>query len=1482
MNARLKILIYIFAFIALYACYYWLTPLIVNIDSRTEQIQNFFEQRYGLQVEVKEPNLKMALTPAVWVSADEFIVHEDSGTPLTIKNPKLKIRLLPLIFKKINLVYLSGDSPSLQLRFDKDYKFYLGNKLSIDRFKPYISLNKAKILINNYKIVIDDEIQSKKIKLTGNHFQLDDFQINKHIKLSVDSLIKINQKSSVLTANIDFKLPIKENFKHSDLILNTMITNIDLNDFSPYIKKFSDGKILETKGILNIEAKTEEFDTVNRIIEQGVINELSIITDKPETSVIYKDRLTFSSNFDLERNSLILYDLSILAKNVNLRADGKVSKINSKAPKLDLNLDINDSKIKNILDLIPIINSDNSDIDYVALKKRGFDADINSQLNFKGEPTQPEVSGNISLNDCFFAKPLLNIPKAAIKLDYNRNNVVMDINIPTSYSEFISIKDVAELYGDKSFKLQIKSSKSVELSVVQDLLTPLSEVFKFDISQLSHISLLGIGNIDLTIEGNPIEKQLSGLFNFIDTTASIACINSAITGANGQVEFDNNKFIFSTKSAYIDGKPIEIKCESSIDGKFKLDFTANGQNPDFLLNIMKSSECLNNFKSTLNLVDKLSGNADLNVNISGEIAPKDDIKEGKKINANGQIKLYNNAIKLTNLARPINNINGTINFKNNNASLNLGLLLNNSKFNLVGSVSPQLADLTLNSPKLFINDLLNCLPNQETEKLDYIPNLANPSISLEAKYTGKSKIFEVNKLVVKGKLNKHDIESDKLLFTSGNFEMKDAVLYLQHIAGYFENNPFDIDATISNVLMNNQSINGKFFAKGFDISTLDKIASLPFFNEEFKKSIGNLGKLNGRIDLRSTVKNNIFNTKFDINEINAVYLPLNMPIKLLSGSVTLSNDELMLYKVNSMLGSMPVLIDGSIRKVFTKPKFNLYLNVKPNQDFVDKYFNLNSIYPIKFKGDIIASLRFLGVKEDYDAKAEIELQKDSNIYYMGATIGDAISPIRLYLNSNIAGNKIDIKNFKYDKLITSLDNKSYVTNQLMASGIAEFSADKLNLYNFKIKTTNPTDARIFNILLRKPNIKQGQFESDITINGIFPAAKMNGRINFTGINIPLYDTIINDISLKFSNNDININSTADIYENRLVLSANVKNKLTPPYEINNIDIYCGYLDLNAILSGINNIALNEDAYAINKSEKPEFDFSSLIIKKAHLKADTLEFKKALAKNLTTDLSLSDKMILSFEDYKFDLAEGIVSGNFKYNLLNSKTDFNLNALNVNANVLTEALFDLESQIYGTLTGETELTCNGKTHKACMETLSGNGNFNVINGKMPKLGSLEYLLKASNLVKSGITGISLNSLIDLVTPLQTGDFDSIQGDFNITSGKADSIQIFTQGKDLSLFITGKYNFATLIADLEIFGRLSKKITNNLGPIGNLSLNTLFNTIPGVDLDEANKSQVMKNIDKIPGLELSDKVYRLFTVKVYGDINGDDYVQSFKWVE
>ena len=97
---------------------------------------------------------------------------------------------------------------------------------------------------------------------------------------------------------------------------------------------------------------------------------------------------------------------------------------------------------------------------------------------------------------------------------------------------------------------------------------------------------------------------------------------------------------------------------------------------------------------------------------------------------------------------------------------------------------------------------------------------------------------------------------------------------------------------------------------------------------------------------------------------------------------------------------------------------------------------------------------------------------------------------------------------------------------------------------------------------------------------------------------------------------------------------------------------------------------------------------------------------------------------------------------------------------------------------------------------------------------------------------------------------------------------------------MYMTGSYNLATLVADMEIYGALSKNFSTILGKIANASLNTLFNTIPGIKINDINPAST-SNIRKIPNFD-RDNVLRVFKAEIYGDINGNNYVKSFRWIK
>lgn len=1312
MGIRLKSLLFILFFVLVYAFYYWGIPAILDVQHRVSTIQNIIKKEMGLDVELKNPTLKMGLTPSIWIDASSFNVVEKNYSPLSIVKPKLKIPLLPLLFGKLHLAYFSCDKIDADFKIDKQYRFYIGNHLLVRSSESKLSVENSKMDIESYEIKLKDEAQNKNILMKGDYFNLEKYNSKKHIKFSINAKLKVNEHYSVINTDVDFKLPLKKGFNTNEIVFDGTVTNLNLADLSPYIRKLSNNKLRQTSGILNIEANTQVLNRkTNRIITQMAIENLSIVEKDKQTAIYFKNKLNITSIIDASKNVLSIKKFKILSGKIDADITGKINKVSSKNPVLDLSIIINKSRIEDFIALIPAKNLKNVSVNLIALKKYGLYSDLQGKLFVKGKSDKPDITGDFLLTNCYITKPL-NIPKATAKLKFLGKKVYIDVLVPTSETENFSVKGPVDLYDDNKAVLDISSTPNIDLQITEAILNPAHEIFYFDLGPIPVMKLEGSGNINLKVDGTKKDPHLFGVLNFKNATGSFNGIDAPLKNVEGSIDFKDKNTRFLTKKALLDNKQIKIDGKCSLSGDLDYDIIANNQNLEFLINVLNKSPWLKNIQTSNCPIKSIEGKSNITLKIKGTAHSVEEFTAGKAICASGNIKLLGNNVLFNNLDVSIKNLFGNIKFKNADADFDLYSVVD------------------------------------------------------------KSTIY------IKGKM-----------------------------------------------------------------------------------------------------KTNILNLKVKLDEIAFSYS--NIPVKIFSGNIELNNDKLTLYKVNGVLDSMPVLVDGTANDIFKNPDFNIYINSKPTQKFIEKYINKNAIYPLKIKGDIIYSARLKGKKDSFNAQTEINLAQDANIYYMGSTLGDVDNPIRIFMDTNISKNSIYVNNFQYDKLISSQNNKEFVSSQLNAKGQINFNKKDINLHDFRVKTQNPTDAKIFNIIFKKPMIKQGLFTSDTVINGSIISPKLLGSLDFTGINIPLLDTTIKDISLDFNDKNISIKSKGEIFSNNIIFLANMENKLAPPYILSDVDIYLGNLDVNDIAKSINKLEIETDMHKLT-DKKQGIDITNLIVKNAKLKADSVFVKNILAKNLTAEFSLNEKLIFSLDDFKFEVADGNVTGDFQYNLLNSKSMLNLNVDKVNANSVANALFDLPDQIYGSLTGQVDLTCNGKSHKTCMDTLSGRGGFRVADGRMPKLGSLEYLLKASNLVKSGVTGLTLNSVIDVLTPLKTGQFENINGNFLINSGVANDIQVFSKGKDLSIFLTGTYNFTTLVADLKVFGRLSKKISNILGPVGNASLNTLFNAIPGLNLEETNKTEFVNNLNKVPGFELNDKTYRIFSAEIYGDINGDNYVKSFKWIE
>lgn len=1375
MGIRLKVLISIFAMLAIYSIYYWGVPACINLNKLSPILTNYIENEYGYKVAYKNAKFKMGLTPTIWLKADEFkILNDDKSTALIVEKPVVELDLLPLVINHVNLKYFSSDNIEASFTYDKNLHLSLGQYLLLKMTNSKVSINHSKILVNEYKFNFKNLLTNKSILINGDYFNIDKFIENKQLIAAGSTKIIADGKVSTLNFNVNFKMPILKYIKKNPPEFTAAITNLDLGKLSDLVAILTNGEISKINGIVNAETHSGKVIVGQKqynsaiVISNFAIN--SKILDKP---YFYPYKIELKANVLAEKDSLSIPAITFTTPKLSAKLSGSVDKLSSKKPVPNLNLKMFNVRSEDILELLPYGDKlfKNVALAPSYAKEAGFYSDVNVNLDIKDNFVSPKLYGDIVIDDAYVYSRIPKAPKGAyIGLKFLGNYLTLNVNVPTEITQKVDVVGRINLYKNKEVNLHITSTPRIDLAIAEKVLMPVHQTLQFELGPVPVMGFSGWGNIDLTVKGNKKDPHTYGRFNAIDATTYFDDIPKFIlTNADATLIFDDFNTIFNLKKGLVNNKPVSIDGTCNLAGKFDFDFVGEKQPLEHLLNTVKTAPMLKDLQELFAQIESASGLADVKMNIKGELLNIKDLDFGKNVNVDGEIKLDSVGIKVANLAKPIKNINGLINFHNFDTDFDIKTSISNSVIKAQGSIKKGIANIQFNTGKIKIADIVRAI----------------------------------------------DLKDIRVLNTSEQ-----------------DNSYFNVEGSY------------KGSAEKIDVKGVN---------------------LNGSINFKN---------------LNLLYKPLNLPIKFVSGNAKIKETSLNINKVNFIAGSMPALFEGKISNLLTKPSVDAYLTSKPNQKFIDLVYNKKEIYPIKLKGDVDLSVALAGTLNNLNTRSIVKIAQGSSLYYMGASIGDENAPIHLSLNTNYSPKAITVKSFLYDKLIYSQNHRAVVSRQLSTSGDVIYNKKQLLFKNFRIKTYLPTDTKIFNIVFKKPFIKKGQFESDVYLNGTLKNPQIRGDFSLIGMDMPFLGTSLNDISLKFLPTTIHCVVNGVFLTNKFNINAIALNKLSAPYIVNNATLSVGNFNVNAIIDSIKNYEVEstkDDAVSnIHAMPTPQ-----VIINNLDINADNIHVENIDAKNLKAKISYKNR-IVDIKNFMFELAHGDMNGSVHHNFKTKYSTFALNVSGADADKLLSSLFELNGQLYGAIDGKMNFACTGATQSACMKTLNGQANFQVKNGKMPKLGSLEYLLKAGNLVKSGITGLSLNGLIDLVTPLKTGNFDLIKGTIAVNNGVADKIQITSSSRDLSLFITGIYNMSNYYADMYVFGRLSKKIANALGPIGNASLNTLFNTIPGVNLNQTKDSSLINDINKIPGIELSNKLYRIFAVEVHGDISGDEYVDSFRWVE
>ena len=1461
-----------------------ISPKLINTQKYKTRIVKILEKETGEKFDYEQFSFKTYPDFSIKVNA----VNPEIKNIVTADSFEIKFGLPKLIFKKFVIKNIKADNVKLYVQINKDKTTNLDNLLVEPPFD--IDIKKAALEINKYKVFVSDKFVNQNSQISGEKISA------KITDSNIDLILKgqINAQNEIADIDLSINMPNpdkKKGLKNKNkyFIVTGYIKNLRPHIFKEYIKTFTDKDLQDLQGVINAEFKpTYDNGKIKSIDTNVIIDNLKIISKVKEKSIIFNNKNTIKSAITIDKKNLIVNDFEFKGDKFNITMDGFIRNWGTKTPTLDLEINIDKTRVEALYWMLPS-NLFTSQLEILKIKKYGAYADAKGNIQLKGPLMKPEVYGGADFSNVWVLDGLPpEVPKAKVKIGFRKDKVDVDVKVWATPKEYVTVVGWSDFFDLDKNEYQINSTDSVPLATAEKILVPVSDVIGFIIGPVPIMDIKGFGNIDLNAKGSKEEPNLNGYFRFNNATASFNGINLKLEKAFGKIDFKKDKIYFNTDSGTIYGQPAKITGVS--DAVVNIDYKAEVNNikMDDLLKTLKTSPMLKEQTKLIDTISSAGGYADLKLNVGGKIT---DVKQimsyevMKYITSDGYLNIKNGNVSFKNPPAELSKVNGFVKFNLKEIFADLKANIFDSPVLIKGNIG-ETADLRVSSDKMRLKDSIKLLTGFESQKTNNvnINDISNSTtFKMDMKYKGDARNIEFDKVNLTAQFPQKSDSNSIIDVLSGYINIDKGNINLKNINTKFYNTKAKIDGKINNAF-SKPSVNGELSLYKLNLEMINSIKNSDLITPKLRKILNAYKNYKGDLSADLKVRNNNLNGNIWLRDISFIHSILEYPFLIKSADLNFKNSNLNVNTFNASFAGTPIFLKGSIKNVVKKPDLNIHFTSKLSSTFVDNYINTNLSYPINVNGEILLSAKISGPFDMLEVIPSVKLEEGADIYYMGANLGDenSVREFKGIFKKN--KDKFTIKNLDYSKYIYSQNNRLYPLPLVNLNSEMKLLKNKIYLENFNLKTFNPVNANVFNAVFKKSLIKNGKVTCDLNLKGFVEKPKVLGTVDLKNLQIPSYETSIEDVNITFTPKIVDVKAKSNYMGSDIDILAKIKNIPSGIVYFENLEIHSNKLNLDRLLNSFNEISYSRPIQIVGDTtiqERIPFDYKNILIDNGKWIIDNISYKNLPANNFSGKLSFKNNH-LKLDDINLDIAGGKLKGDFGYNFENATILAKANAKSVDANEAATALLDINNQIYGKLDGQLQITTFGASNEERLQNLNGDIEFSVNEGKMPKLGSIEYLLRAGNILKSGISGLTINNVTGLLIPVKTGDFDTIQGKLDIKNGLAQNIKIYSKGKNLSILLAGNYNLVSSQADIDILGKLSKEINTILGPIGNASLNSFFNLIPGIHLDETKDTDLIKQINSIPELGIASTKFRIFRAKVDGDIYSDNFVSTFEWLD
>ncbi|EKE03354.1 MAG: hypothetical protein ACD_20C00214G0024 [uncultured bacterium] len=641
-------------------------------------------------------SLDLTTTPDLGIvvrSNDLNISYPDKQNLASAENITIKIKLLPLLFKKIEIAQLKLIQPEVYIAKQRNGKYKIEELLaSLDKGQKQefeIDINKIDLLIKNYRVNYKNEAlnPSKTLSIKGDKLNVFDFNPGKFVGLETKGQILVEN-----TPKINFNVKLL-----TELPAQNQQTKPkqELNDADPIENLIK----YDLRGDLDADLKVKNIDKTPEMLGYVDFKNLKLKIDSEEISKSY-GRLEFSKK-KIAVNSKIFVDadsfLEVIGDITSLEK-GEFD-LGVKSSTIDLR---RVKKLAYALASITRTKMDNINaVDLSGKMKADFKAVSSSRRNkYNGYLT----ISNATVSHKDISKTAKNIN---IKVNFNNDK----LNFADSYGYIDDIRfDIAGMIDSKNNADLNINLPRVNLATIHQLLntSPMFAANKKDLQDIK--SLSGYISSKIQLKGrldkevNPVIKvgMINPIISHKQLNEPVAVTSGEILVNNNEININNIKTVLSKSPVTISGKVTEISSKNP-----KLDITAKGQftaiNIDKFLepDVRKSTKA----KGVLPVMASIKGDINnWNLTAQTKMDKSNYIACFAEINTPAS-QIYNleatggpNSLTITNLivattSTPVKDENGFYNTSNAGKLVNI-----TGKINNYSSNNPVLSNVRIETP----------------------------------------------------------------------------------------------------------------------------------------------------------------------------------------------------------------------------------------------------------------------------------------------------------------------------------------------------------------------------------------------------------------------------------------------------------------------------------------------------------------------------------------------------------------------------------------------------------------------------------------------------------------------------------------------------------------------------------------------------------------------------------------------------------------